>query len=513
MSATAPRPVGLPPVKLLALADIAAASVSLRGDAQQTDFDVDITGVTLRSAEVRPGDLFLALAGSAAHGADYAEQAARAGAAAILTDERGYQIALKQSAAASLPIMISAAPREVIGAVAAAVYGAPSTQLTVIGITGTSGKTTTSFLLEGALAAAGRHVGLIGTVGARVDGRPVPSALTTPEAPDLQALLAVMRQQGVDTVTMEVSSHALALGRVAGTAFAVGAFTNLSQDHLDFHGDMEHYFAAKKLLFDGRAAAEVVVIDDEYGARLAAERPAAVTVSGGSAPADWTVRARPGAPGIQQLQVAGPAGMTIDTTISLPGAFNVTNALTALACTASAGIDPVAAAAGLAAVQVPGRLQRVDRGQGFLALVDYAHKPGAVAAVLQAVREGSAGRIIIVLGAGGDRDHGKRPLMGEIAARRADTVIITDDNPRSEDPSVIRSAMLAGAWAVGGDIREIGDRREAIRAAVATARTGDVVLIAGKGHEQGQEIAGVVHPFVDADELAEAIDRASRGAS
>lgn len=501
---SAPRPEGLPPVAVHDLAHLAGTAV--RGG------DATVTGVTLRSADVRPGDLFLALAGSATHGAGYAPAAVQSGATAILTDEVGSGIIDTQADAAAIPRIVVPEPRTVIGAVAAAIYHHPSRAMPVIGVTGTSGKTTTSFLIEGALAAAGWKAGLIGTVGARLSGQSIPSALTTPEAPDLQGLLALMHQGGADAVTMEVSSHALALGRVDGVDYAVGAFTNLSQDHLDFHGDMEHYFAAKQLLFDGRAAAEVVVIDDDYGKRLAALHPGAATVTGTpGARADWTARATAGPLGTQDLVIQGPDGQEIAARIALPGTYNVTNALTALACAAAAGVDPGAAARGLASVQVPGRMQRIDHGQPFLALVDYAHKPAAVAAVLAAVRPSCPGRIIMAVGAGGDRDHGKRPIMGANAARGADIVIITDDNPRSEDPAEIRAAVLAGAREIGGDIREIGDRREAIRAAIAAAGPGDAVIIAGKGHEPGQEIAGVVHHFDDAEEVAAALADAGYG--
>jgi UDP-N-acetylmuramoyl-L-alanyl-D-glutamate--2,6-diaminopimelate ligase len=497
-----PRPADLPSVPLDALAAVAGVPVT-GGNAPA----VGVTGVTLRSADVRPGDLFLALTGSTAHGASYAEAAARAGAVALYTDPAGAAIIAGQPDAANLPVLISPDPRASIGVVAAEIYHHPSRDVRVVGVTGTSGKTTTCYFLEAALAAAGRRVGLIGTVGARIDGQPVPSALTTPEAPDLQALFAVMRQRGVDTVAMEVSSHALALGRVDGTRFEVGAFTNLTQDHLDFHGDMEHYFAAKRLLFDGRARAEVVVIDDDYGRRLAELRPGAVTVSArADGGADWTVRteSRPDVLGTQRLLLTGPGG-ELSATIHLPGAFNATNAATALACAQLVGADPRAAAAGLAAVQVPGRMQRIDLGQPFLAIVDYAHKPAAVAAMIAAVREHGVGRVIVVLGAGGDRDHGKRPLMGEIAADAADVVIVTDDNPRSEDPAAIRAQVLSGTRRAAAEVHEIGDRRAAIAAAVAQARPGDAVLIAGKGHELGQEIAGVVHHFLDVEELSAAV--------
>jgi UDP-N-acetylmuramoyl-L-alanyl-D-glutamate--2,6-diaminopimelate ligase len=467
-----------------------------------------VTGVSLANATVCRGDLFAALPGSTTHGSAYAAAAARAGAVAVLTDPAGLAAVRADPDAGGLPVLLTDRPRQVVGPLAAQVYGDPSRHLDVIGVTGTSGKTTTCYLVEAALAAAGRRTGLIGTVAARVDGVVLPSMLTTPEAPDLQALLAVMVQRGVQAVAMEVSSHALAQGRVSGTAFAVGAFTNLSLDHLDFHGDMESYFAAKRLLFDGRAAAEVVVVDDEYGRRLAADRPQAVTVSGRpGAAADWTVRAEAGADGVQQLAVSGPGGVRVLARIALPGAFNVTNAVTALACVAAIGADPAAAAGGLAGVSVPGRMERVEAGQPFLALVDYAHKPGALASVLAAVRGHCDGRVIVVIGAGGDRDRGKRPVMGQVAASGADLVIVTDDNPRSEDPAAIRAQVLAGARAAAGPARviEVGDRREAIATAVRSARPGDAVLIAGKGHELGQEIAGQVHPFSDREELAAAL--------
>ncbi len=463
-----------------------------------------VNGVTLRAAEVRPGDLFAGVAGSRAHGAAFLDQAVTAGAVALLTDPVGAALAGPDP---RVPILVTADPRAVLGTVAAEVYGRPSERLAVFGVTGTAGKTTTCYLLAAGLAAAGRATGLIGTVQTRIGDRVLPSAFTTPEAPDLQALFALMLEEGVQAVAMEVSSHALAQGRVAGTRFAVGAFTNLSQDHLDFHHDMESYFRAKALLFDGRAAAGVIDVDDEYGARLAAEHPDAATVSAsGNAAADWYLTGlTPGPLGAQHLRFRGPEGRELTAELRLPGAFNVANALTAVACVHAAGLDAGAAAAALGDVTVPGRMQRVDLGQDFLAVVDYAHKPAAIAAVLGAVRTGIDGRIVLVIGAGGDRDTGKRPMMGHEAAHGADLVIVTDDNPRSEDPAAIRAEVLAGATGGPAQVVEVGDRRAAIVAAVAAARTGDAVLIAGKGHEQGQDVDGVVHPFSDVDELAAAL--------
>ncbi|WP_433263744.1 UDP-N-acetylmuramoyl-L-alanyl-D-glutamate--2,6-diaminopimelate ligase [Actinosynnema sp. CS-041913] len=494
-----PRPSRVQPVAVSELASTVDARLTAPDRAH-----VLVSGVTLRAQHVRPGDLFAALPGARAHGADFAHQALALGAVAVLTDEAG-----AAKVGDGVPVLVHPDPREVLGVLAAHVYGDPSTRLAVFGITGTSGKTTTSYLIEAVLKAAGRETGLIGTVETRIAGERLDSALTTPEAPDLHALLAVMEERGVTDVTMEVSSHALRLGRVGGVGFAVGAFTNLSQDHLDFHPDMEDYFRTKAKLFDGRARTEVVCVDGEWGRRLV--KPGTITVSI-TGEADWTASdVRVSATGEQSFTAHGP-GLSVDVELRLPGEFNVANALLAIACLHARGIDVEAIRRGLAEVWVPGRMQRVDEGQDFAAVVDYSHKPQAVALALDAVRARSAGRIITVLGCGGDRDTAKRPLMGEEAARRSDVLIVTDDNPRSEDPAAIRAAMLRGALALAeterGEVVEIGDRGHAIRHAVSLAHAGDVVVIAGKGHETGQEVAGVVHPFSDVDTLASAIREA-----
>jgi UDP-N-acetylmuramoyl-L-alanyl-D-glutamate--2,6-diaminopimelate ligase len=465
-----------------------------------------VTGVTLRASDAHHGDLFAALPGSRAHGADYAAVALAAGAVAVLTDPAG----AGRPALDGVPLLVHPRPREVLGAVAALVNGDPTARLRVLGVTGTSGKTTTAHLLEAGLGAAGRTTGLVGTVGTHIDGRRLPTALTTPEAPDLQALFAAMAEAGVTDVAMEVSSHALAMGRVAGTRFAVAAFTNLSQDHLDFHRDMEDYFEAKAALFDGRAEQAVVCVDDEWGRRLAARTPGAVTVST-TGPAAWrALDVRTGPDGTQSFTALAPDGARLPVRLQLPGAFNVANAVVALACLDAVGVPSAVAADGFAGVTVPGRMQRIEEGQPFLAVVDYAHKPAAVAALLDALRPQVTGRLIVVLGCGGDRDRGKRPLMGAAAAARAELLVVTDDNPRTEDPAAIRSEVLAGAEAEprAGDLMEIGDRRAAIAAAVAYAKPGDAVVVAGKGHETGQEVKGVTHPFDDAAELAAALSAA-----
>ncbi|TFV53955.1 UDP-N-acetylmuramoyl-L-alanyl-D-glutamate--2,6-diaminopimelate ligase [Geodermatophilus sp. DF01-2] len=499
------------PLTLAGLADLVGAPV-------QGDSATAVTGVTLASGEVRPGVLYAALPGARTHGARFAADAAGRGAAAVLTDPSGRE----QARVTGLPVCVVDDPRAVLGAVAARVYGEPARRLQVIGITGTNGKTTTSYLVEAGLAAAGRGTGLIGTVetrtrGRAADGTPTvttfPSVRTTPEAPALHALLATMAGSGVQTVVMEVSSHALVLGRVGGIPFAAAGFTNLGRDHLDFHTDLEDYFLAKARLFDGRAAVEVVDVDDPYGQRLTGmlDGRRAVTVATTAHPArpdaDWRAQELAVAPdGGTAFTLHGPGGRTWPARVRLPGRFNVANAVLAVALLDAVGVPVEAALAGVAETVVPGRMEPVDAGQPFVAVVDYAHTPDAVATALTALRAATEGRVVTVLGCGGDRDPGKRAAMGEAAARNSDLVVVTDDNPRSEDPAAIRAAMLAGVPADRrGDVLEIGDRRAAIAAAVARARAGDAVLVAGKGHESGQEVAGTLHPFDDRAVLREAL--------
>jgi UDP-N-acetylmuramoyl-L-alanyl-D-glutamate--2,6-diaminopimelate ligase len=468
--------------------------------------DVQVTGVTLRGQDAEPGDLFAALPGASSHGARFVDDAVRRGAVAVLTDAAG-----AAQTDVSVPVLIHPAPRSVLGELAATVYGNPSERLRVIGVTGTSGKTTTTYLVEAGLRAADRVAGLIGTVGIRIDGRDEPSTLTTPEAPDLQALLAVMLERGVDTVVMEVSSHALTLSRVDGVRFAVGGFTNLSRDHLDFHPTMADYFAAKARLFDPqsptRATTSVICVDDDAGRAMAQLVAHPVSVSATGRDADWRVEdVRTVEPGTQEFLAVDPAGVHHALRIGLPGRYNVANCLLAAALLDAVGVSPEQAAPGLRAATVPGRLEPIDRGQDFLALVDYAHKPGALRAVLETLRQQCTGRLAVVFGAGGNRDPGKRESMGRVAAEVADLVVVTDDNPRDEDPAAIRAAIMAGARGDRAEVVEIGDRGAAIEHAVGWARNGDVVLIAGKGHETGQTSHGQTRPFDDRDELARALE-------
>ena len=506
-------PVGLRPASGLGvpLSTLAAQVGAVPAEGSRVP-DLRITGVTLRAQDVQSGDLFAALSGASTHGARYLGDAIEHGAVAVLTDPAGLaQMADHAHGSAAVPVLVHPEPRSVLGELAATVYDHPSQRLAVVGVTGTSGKTTTTYLIEAGLRAAGRTVGLVGTIGLRIDGVDVPSALTTPEAPALQAQLAAMAERGVDTVVIEVSSHALTLGRVDGVHFAVGGFTNLSRDHLDFHPTMEDYFEAKARLFDPasplRAARAVVCVDDDAGRLMADRADAPVTVSAQGRPADWRAEDVTADGGQQEFTAVDPAGVHHRVGVPLPGEYNIANCLLALAIIDVLGVSPEQASPGLRDTRVPGRLERIDRGQNFLALVDYAHKPGALGAVLQSLRRPDS-RLAVVFGAGGDRDPGKRAPMGRIAAELADLVIVTDDNPRSEDPGAIRREILSGAAEAGGAARvfEIGDRREAIHHAVAWAAPGDVVLITGKGHETGQTRGGQTYPFDDRVELALALE-------
>ena len=510
------RPDHVPARSLAGLAELLGLRPSGGRRPGGDDEAAVLTGVTHvcqagDARSVRPGDLYAALPGSNVHGAQFARAAAAAGAVAVLTDPSGREAAV----ASGLPVFVVADPRARLGQVAAWIYGAASDRLLLIGVTGTAGKTTTSYLVESGLRAAGLATGLIGGVQTRIGASVQTSTLTTPEATDLQALLATMVERRVRAAAMEVSSHALAQGRVAGTHYDVAIFTNLSQDHLDFHATMDDYFAAKAELFTPKyAKSGVVNIDDARGRELAASAPIPITTfsAEGRRAADWrAVDVRSGADG-STFRVIGPGGVEADAEVALPGEFNVANALAAIVALVEAGIGLADAVAGVAASPgPPGRLERVDRGQAFTVLVDYAHKPGAVEALLTVMRRVTAGTLTIVLGCGGDRDRGKRALMGAAAASLADVAILTNDNPRSEDPLAILAEMLAGAIAVPqrdrAQIVVQPDRAAAIDQAIAAAGKGDVVLIAGKGHETGQYVAGEVIPFDDREVAAAALMR------
>ncbi|MBP2702350.1 UDP-N-acetylmuramoyl-L-alanyl-D-glutamate--2,6-diaminopimelate ligase [Microbispora sp. RL4-1S] len=479
-----------------------------------------VTGVTIDSRQVRRGDLYVAMPGARAHGAEFARDALAAGAAAILTDGQGRDLA----AATGLPVVVVDDPRAVLGEVAAWVYGRPAAGLTLIGVTGTSGKSTSSFLLEAGLRAAGHRTGLVGGVEIRAGDLCFPAVLTTPEATDLQGLFALMREQGVTAAAMEVSSHALALGRVDGLFYDVSIFTNLSQDHLDFHRDLDDYFAAKRRLFTPEfTRLGVVNADDAHGRELAALAKIPITTfsAEGAPEADWRAeQVRLGGDG-SAFRVVGPGGVEADATVGLPGPFNVANTLGVLVALVEAGVPLQTAVHGVASFAgVPGRMERVPGSADVQVIVDYAHKPGAVESVLRSLRavldDSPGGRLVVVLGCGGDRDRGKRPLMGEAAARLADIAVFTSDNPRTEDPLAILAAMLDGALEVPPSERAHvvvqPDRAAAIDLAISGATPGDVVIVAGKGHEQGQYVGDEVIPFDDRDVAARAVERRARAA-
>jgi UDP-N-acetylmuramoyl-L-alanyl-D-glutamate--2,6-diaminopimelate ligase len=475
-----------------------------------------VTGVTHDSRKVAKGDLYAALPGSRFHGAVFAEQAAAGGAAGILTDHEGRIRAER----AGIPVLVVDDPRAVLGEVSSWVYGRPIRDLALLGVTGTSGKSTTTFLLEAGLRAAGHETGLIGGIEVRVAGEVLPSTLTTPEATDLHALFALMRERGVTAAAMEVSSHALDFGRVGGAFYEVALFTNLSQEHLDHHGTMDNYFAAKAKLFTPELSRlGVVNVDDSWGRRLThvAKVPITTFSADGDPGADWRAADVRLEPSSSTFRVVGPGGVEARATVPLPGPFNVANALGAIVALVEAGIPLQVAVRGIASLPgVPGRLEYIDEGQDITALVDYAHKPGAVEAVLRTLRPLTGGTLTIVLGCGGDRDRGKRPIMGEIAARRADVAVFTNDNPRTEDPWAILNAMVGGILTVPENERAHvivePDRAAAIALAVGRARRGDVVLVAGKGHEQGQYIAGEVFPFDDREVVRHALRERRTGA-
>ena len=461
-----------------------------------------ITGITHSDSDVQAGDLFIALPGAKRHGAEFAANAQKQGAVAVVTDAAGAKLI------SGIPVLVVANPRLVAGRIAALFYGEPMRDLSGVAITGTNGKTTVSTLLYQIFEAAHRDCGLIGTVETRIGSEVIASKRTTPEATDLQALAAVMKERHMRHLVIEASSHAMTMHRLEGAHFAIAAFTNLTQDHLDFHGDMESYFLAKASLFDfSFADLACINIDDAYGARLAtATELLVLTVSRFNPQAIWHFIEIDSQSKRVQLKIRGAAGILIETSTSLRGGYNFDNLLMAIAIAVELGVDPIDIAAIVPnIIGAAGRLEEIAVGQDFTALVDYAHTPDAVSNVLSSIREITSGKVIAVLGCGGDRDPMKRPLMGQALSANSDIAIFTSDNPRSENPDAILQAMTAGIE-IAQPSQRINDRAEAIAYAVSLAGAGDTVAVLGKGHELGQEINGKTLDFDDRVVLAKAIE-------
>ena len=449
--------------------------------------EVEVSGLAYSSRSVTPGTVFFCVPGFRADGHDFAPDAVARGAVALVC---------QRPLGLGVPEVVVDDVRAAMGPAAARFHGDPTAELEVVGVTGTNGKTTTAFLVRHLLEAGGRQSGLLGTVKRVVGGVEEEVERTTPEAVDLQATFRAMLDRGDRACAMEVSSHALELGRVAGIRFACRVFTNLTQDHLDFHETMDAYFAAKRRLFE-EAGLSVVNVDDEYGRRIAGDVPCVTFAV--EREADFRARDVEFDLMGSRFRCETPDG-ELELRSPLPGLFNVQNVLGAVAAARSLAVPGDAIAAALPSFgRVPGRFEPVDEGQDFGVLVDYAHTPEALENVLRAAREVTRGRLHVVFGAGGDRDRGKRPLMGAAARRLADRVLVTSDNPRSEEPEAIVDAIMEGA---GSEAEREMDRRRAIALAIETAEPGDVVVIAGKGHEQGQEFEnGRKEPF---DDVAEA---------
>jgi UDP-N-acetylmuramoyl-L-alanyl-D-glutamate--2,6-diaminopimelate ligase len=475
----------------------------LEFDSKIFNQQVVISGVSINAQKVVPGDLFIAFAGANTHGISYLEQAISNGAVAVLSDKK---------IEASIPSFIHPKPREIVGAISAWLYGHPFESLKAVGITGTNGKTTTANLVKQIWQLNSIKSGLIGTLGVEIADDKLESARTTPEADDLQAIAAAMVEQGCKNLVMEVSSHAIDQGRIKGAKYEVVAFSNLTQDHLDYHLSMENYFQAKANLFATEyAKAAVINIDDSYGKKLSKQvKIPVVTVSRKESTADLYLAKAEIKNRLYQVEIKSKSGESLSENFALLGDYNLDNLLLAVAIANSAGLSLDKIASTISKLQsVPGRLESVNAGQKFTALVDYAHTPDAVERVISTVKSATSGKIIGVLGCGGDRDASKRSLMGQALFNGCDLAIFTSDNPRSESAEAILKQMTAGIDLGKKGLVEI-DRKSAINLAVENAQSGDVVLLMGKGHESGQEVNSVVTPFDDRVELAESIKRLAR---
>ncbi|WP_395243327.1 Mur ligase family protein [Agromyces sp. MMS24-K17] len=492
-----------------------AFGLEVRGELAQAR----TTGVVLSSKAVQPGDLYVGVPGVRAHGADFAAEAAQGGAVAILTDAAGADRAA--SAAPALPVLVVDDARAALGGIAAWIHGTAENPATLYAVTGTNGKTSVVYLLYGILRQLGIVAGLTSTAERRIGDEVVTSSLTTPEASELHALLARMREVGVEAVGVEVSAQAVSRHRVDGLVFDVTGFTNLTHDHLDDYASMEEYFEAKRALFDpARTRRAVITVDSDWGVRLAAETAAAgipvtTLTTLDDVDADWRIRVLDQAATATRFRLDGPGGRTLETSVPLIGWYMAANAALAIAMLVDGGVDfdriaGVLERDGGISAYIPGRAERISGERGPLVFVDYGHSPDAFLQTLAAIRPLVPGRLIMLFGADGDRDTTKRADMGAIAARGADVVVITDFHPRTEDPAAIRAALIAGARSAVPDreIHEVADPATAFRTALSLAGPGDAILYAGPGHEDYHEVNGVKIPYSARDDARQALREA-----
>ena len=460
--------------------------------------DVVITGVSINASEVKSGDLFIALPGTKTHGMNFIDQAISKGAVAVLSDRK---------IESKIPVFIDPSPRNLVGSISDWVYNKPFSKLEAVGITGTNGKTTTSNLIKQLWELNNINSGLIGTLGVEIGEEKMAGVRTTPEADELQALAAVMVERGNTHLAMEVSSIAIDQGRINSAKYKVVAFSNLTQDHLDYHKSMNQYFDAKAKLFTPEFAQNAVInIDDQYGQKLyKVSKLPSKTVSRSDKSADWYYSRIESLSDGYKVEISGKSGQIISGNFPLIGDHNLDNLLLAVACVSICGLTDIQITNSISKLKsVPGRLEIISAGQSFSAVVDYAHTPDAVSRVLKSVRSFTSGRVIGILGCGGDRDKSKRLPMGQALFNGSDLSIFTSDNPRSEKAEAILKDMTAGInMAEKGFV--LTDRKDAINFAVKTAKPGDCILLMGKGHESGQEISGVITPFDDRIELANSI--------
>jgi UDP-N-acetylmuramoyl-L-alanyl-D-glutamate--2,6-diaminopimelate ligase len=462
--------------------------------------DIKISGISINAQSIKPGDLFIALSGAKTHGLNYVSEAIANGAVAVLSDKEDH---------ISIPLFVSANARQLVGKISAWYYEEPFSKLMAIGVTGTNGKTTTVNLLKQMWQLSGKTTGVIGTIGTEIDKSNYSGVRTTPEASELQAIAALMLQKNVTHLAMEVSSHALMQERVSGAHFKIAGFTNLTQDHLDFHESMENYFAAKARLFnDELSECAVINIDDKYGMKLfESNQGKAISVSRKNTSGQWQfINAMHKNDGFD-VEITNDQNQLISAHFPLLGEHNLDNLILAIAIAAKSGLTISEITSAIPKLHsVAGRLEQLNLGQDFNALVDYAHTPDAVERVLSAAKGFTTGKVIAILGCGGDRDKSKRPLMGAALKNGSDIAIFTSDNPRSESPDQILREMI-GNLNISSPDSVILDRREAIKYAVSMANSGDSILLLGKGHESGQEINGVITPFNDVEELSDAISK------